>query len=142
MAKYISESEVRALIEESEARLRKYIKNLLADRGLDSQPNTQLMVVSEDDKKAIVARAMQGVATYIQKEVITKIDDLREVVNAQTLDGDELVTEYRRRLHSTISGDGEETLKITGKVESRSEAEQKLREFRKKNLFFNDGDSE
>jgi hypothetical protein len=127
------------MIEESETRIKKYIKKMLAENSATS--NTQLMTVSEDDRKAIVARAMTGVASYIQREVMTPLKDLREMVitTAQQQDGDQLVTEYRRRLHETISGDGEETLKITGKVEKKTEAEQKLKEFRKQTLFFNDG---
>jgi len=139
MSRYLTEAEVKTMIEESETRIKKYIKKMLAENSATS--NTQLMTVSEDDRKAIVARAMTGVASYIQREVMTPLKDLREMVitTAQQQDGDQLVTEYRRRLHETISGDGEETLKITGKVEKKTEAEQKLKEFRKQTLFFNDG---
>lgn len=139
MSRYLTEAEVKTMIEESETRIKKYIKKMLAENSATS--NTQLMTVSEDDRKAIVARAMTGVASYIQREVMTPLKDLREMVitTAQQQDGDELINQYRRRLHETISGDGEETLKITGKVEKKTEAEQKLKEFRKQTLFFNDG---
>lgn len=143
MSRYMTKDEVQAMIDESESRMKKWIKKTLD--GRDENPGNQLMVVSEDEKKAIVARAMNGVASYIQREVIAPMQELREIVitTHQQSDGDELVNQYRRKLHEAISGDGEETLKITGKVENRSADEQKLREFRKKTLFFNDeNDSE
>lgn len=141
MSRPLTRADVEAMIEESESRMKKWFKRALAEHD-ENPPNTQLMVVSEDEKKAIVARAMSGVASYIQKEVIAPMQDLREMVitQHQSLDGDELVNQYRRKLHDAISGDGEETLKITGKVESRTPDEQKLREFRQKTFFFADDD--
>lgn len=136
----VTKEEVQVMIDESEARIKKYIRKLLEEQTQQPQHN-QLMVVSEDERKLIVARAMNGVANYIQKEVLQPMNELKEMVvtTIQQSDGDELVNQYRRRLHDACGG-GEVTLKITGRVESHPQQEQHLREFRQKTLFFTDDD--
>lgn len=145
----MTKAEVEDMILESEERIKRYIKRQLdgmsggiSGNSGNSINNSGALTIPEQEKNAIVHRALKGMVEYVNKEVITRIDNLAEVVNAQTLDGTELVSQYRHRLHQTLGG-GEDMLKITGKVESRSardEREESLSEYRRKTLFFNDDD--
>jgi len=153
MSRYLTEDDVRAIVDETEARIKRWVIRELEGK---TKPDQQL-VVSDDDRKQIVSRAMAGMATYLQKEVVSKIERLEGEIEAYKIDRDpdELVNQYRRRLHETMTGDGDNTvvLKVEGKTAPKPSAkpsakpertaqQKSLSDFRKKTLFFNEGSSD
>lgn len=132
---------MRQLIEESEARMKRWIKKYLAEQGVGKGPDGQL--VSSEEKRQIVVGTMNQVRNYIQKEVLPKVKDLSDVVKQMQIDNDgvELVTEYRRRLCETTADDRPgEVLKIVGTTQSMTPQQQARRQFQRETLFFNDDD--
>jgi bifunctional DNA-binding transcriptional regulator/antitoxin component of YhaV-PrlF toxin-antitoxin module len=81
-----------------------------------------------------VTREVYG---FINKEIIPRVEGAINYMNYINQDGDEIVNQYRRRLHDTVNKPAKDAKLIAGKVGKKSEAE-KLSDFQRSTLFFHD----
>lgn len=149
----------------SEERIKKYIDKAVEDvkrdirasvnRSLDSKVQSavdaandnkggQLIVPEETRRELTVAvskEVTKEVYDFIGKKVLPRVDNAVSMVQyyVQSQDGDEMVNQFRRRVHDVHNKPSDDTKLITGRVGKQS-ASEKLAEYQKKTLFFNDDD--
>lgn len=149
----------------SEERIKKYIDKAVEDakrdvrasvnRSLDSKVQSavdaandnkggQLIVPEETRRELTVAvskEVTKEVYDFIGKKVLPRVDNAVSMVQyyVQSQDGDEMVNQFRRRVHDVHNKPNEDTKLITGRVGKQS-ASEKLADYQKKTLFFTDDD--
>ncbi len=108
------------------------------DASMNSKGGQLIQVEAKQELTiAISKNVTKEIYGFLSKEVLPKIDAAVAAVNYNNQDGDELVTEYRRRLHKVVSKQPAGTKLITGRSANTDE---KLANFQKETLFFNDDD--
>lgn len=136
---------VAASIEEAKREIRASMNKSLdtkvtaaVDASMSSKGGQLIAVEAKQELTVAISKNVtKEVYGFLSKEVLPKIDAAIATVNYNNQDGDELVTEYRRRLHKVVSKPAAGTKLITGRSAS---AEEKLAQFQKDTLFFNDDD--
>lgn len=131
--------ELTVMIEEMKRELRISLNKSVEAKTQNNQLITLPEKTREEMTIACTKQATSQVFKVLRDEIIPKIDARLQYLDSQTLDGDEMVNQYRRRLHETVNQKpGPTAGLITGKVDKKSSS--KLAQFQKDTLFFNDDD--
>ena len=111
---------------------------------MDREVGGGQLIIPDATKKELAVSISKDVTKevygFINKEVLPRVEGAISYMNYVNQDGDELVNQYRRRVHDTVNKPGKDDAKlITGKVGKKSDAE-KLADFQRSSLFFNADD--
>lgn len=138
-----SEDRMRRHFDKAIDELRGEMKNVatrIADKAVKqaaSNDHSTALTIPEATRKELTMSVRKEVTRevydFLDKSVMPRIDNAIQYMHMKSEDGDELVTRYRRELHSTVSK-GDRKM-ITGAADG-----DRLREFQKNTLFFNDND--
>lgn len=120
----IVRDEIRKMKAELQREIVTYIDNKM------SAQHGQLIESHEKLENKIVA----NVHNEINQTIVPKLNAMMEVQAFNSMDGDEIITEYRRRLHSTVSEDKK------AKQGNRKGVADPVAQQQQKMLFFNDDD--
>lgn len=142
LKEYIREC-VKSAVKEEVAAVRKELVEKLKFIKTQLEEETTTKIKNSNDKQlqVITRDTTKQLDTYIKKEVMPKLNAFSNEMRERTLDGGQVVTEYRKRVMAGVNG-VEPTTKLlqidNGKL--HQEQKQPLSNFQKKVFVFTEED--
>lgn len=148
LKEYIREC-VKSAVKEEVAAVRKELVEKLKfiKRELEEETNSKIKNSSDKQLQLIARDTTKQLDNYIKRDVMPKLNAFSNEMRERTLDGGEVVTEYRKRVMSGVNGAQPNNLQIEygGSIQAQkgSQSEQKrqnLQNFQKNLFVFTEND--
>lgn len=147
LKEYIREC-VKSAVKEEVASVRKELVDKLGfiKKQLEEETTTKIKNSNDKQLQLITRDTSKQLDTYIKREVMPKLNAFSSEMRERTLDGGQVVTDYRKRVMLGVNGVDSEskTLQLENgqqnKQLNQTQQKQSLSEFQKKLFVFTEND--